>query len=77
MPEITGDMKVAEVITRWPETIDVFLGHGCPDMSSGLFRFMARIMSVRRAARVHRIELDSLLADLNAAAAQSQRASLL
>jgi hypothetical protein len=74
MPEIvTGDMKVAEVVGRWPETIDIFLGRSCPDMRRGLFAAMARLMSVRAAAFVHRIELKPLLADLNQAAAQSRQ----
>jgi hypothetical protein len=68
MPLITGDMKAAEVIRRWPTTIDVFLGRGCPDMRRGLFALMARIMSVSAAARMHRIELAPLLADLDKAA---------
>lgn len=65
MDPITGDMKVAEVIGRWPATAPVFLGRGCPDMRAGFFGVMARLMSVRNAARVHRIELQPLLDDLN------------
>jgi hypothetical protein len=75
MPEISGDMKVAEVIRRWPATIDIFLGRGCPDMRRGLFAMMARVMSVRAAARVHRIDLEPLLADLNATASRSRQAA--
>lgn len=66
MDPITPDMKVAEVIDRHPQTVDVFLAHGCPDMRGGLFRYMARLMSVRNAARIHRIPLDELMAHLNA-----------
>jgi hypothetical protein len=73
MEEITGDMKVAEVMRRCPDTVDVFLGRGCPDMRRGLFNFMARLMSVRNAARVHKIELGPLLADLNAVAQSAAR----
>lgn len=65
MEEITGNMKVADVLRRCPETVGVFLEHGCPDMRSGFFRLMAHLMSVRNAARVHRIALEPLLADLN------------
>ena len=65
MPPITGDMKVADVIARWPATVEVFLGRGCPDMRGGLFGMMARVMSVRSAARVHGIPLAPLLEDLN------------
>jgi hypothetical protein len=65
MEQITGDMKVAEVIQRCPATIEVFLGRGCPDMRRGFFSLMARLMSVRSAARMHKLELGSLLEDLN------------
>lgn len=65
MEDITGDMKVADVLRRCPETVHVFLRRGCPDMRRGLFSLMARLMSVRNAARIHKIDLGSLLADLN------------
>jgi len=65
MQDITGDMKVAEVLRRYPETAVVFLGRGCPDMRRGFFRFMSRLMSVRNAARMHKLDLRSLLAELN------------
>jgi hypothetical protein len=65
MEEITGDMKVVEVLRRCPDAVDVFLGRGCPDMRSGFFSLMARLMSVRNAARIHQLDLKALLADLN------------
>lgn len=68
MDEITGDMKVADVIRRCPQAVDVFLSRGCPDMRRGFFNFMAHVMSVRNAARIHKIELAPLLRDLNNAA---------
>jgi hypothetical protein len=46
----------------------VFLARGCPDMRRGFFGLMARLMSVRNAARIHRLELGPLLKDLNEAA---------
>jgi hypothetical protein len=65
--KITAEMKVAEVVEQHPETVEVFLGKGCPDMRKGVVKFMAKVMSVKAAARVHRISLDRLLEDLNAA----------
>lgn len=73
MERITGDAKVADVIRDRPSTIDVFLAYGCPDMRRGLFRMMSRVMSVRAAARVHRLPLEGLLRDLNAAAEAAAR----
>ena len=64
MPEITGDMKVADVIQRWPQTDDVFSRRGCQDVRRGL---TARIMTVRNAARLEGIDLASLLDELNRA----------
>lgn len=69
---VTPDMKVAEVVERHPGTVDVFRGHDCPDMRSGFFHLMARLMSVRAAAAVHRIELDRLVHDLNRAAGEEE-----
>ena len=65
--KITADMKVAEVVKRYPETVEAFLRHGCPDMRKGVVKFMAKIMSVKRAARIHKIPVEELLQDLNAA----------
>ncbi len=73
MEDITGDMKVADVLRRCPETVDVFLGRGCPDMRRGLFSVMARLMSVRNAARIHKIDLGPLLTDLNKVAQGAAR----
>jgi hypothetical protein len=68
MNQITGNMKVAEVIRSCPAAAEVFLSRGCPDMRRGFFNLMARVMSVRNAARIHKIELGPLLEDLNKAA---------
>ena len=73
MEDITGDMKVAELLRRCPATVEVFLGRGCPDMRRGFFNFMARLMSVRNAARIHKIDLEPLLADLNKVAQDATR----
>ena len=65
MQEITGDMKLAEVIRRWPETAEVFRSRGCRDADAGA---MAPIMTVRSAARMEGIDLPPLLEVLNRAA---------
>jgi hypothetical protein len=66
LERITGDMRVWEVIQRYPETFEVFRRHGCPDMRKGIFALSAHVMKVRWAARAHKIPLDELLRDLNA-----------
>lgn len=65
MNRIRPDSKVAEVIERYPETVEVFLDYDCPDMRTGFFRIMASIMSVRAAAWVHGIPLEELVKELN------------
>lgn len=40
MEDITGDMKVAEVIRRHPEVVEMFLARGCPDMRRAAPRTM-------------------------------------
>lgn len=64
---ITPNRKVAELLDRYPQTYQVFRKHGCPDMRDGFFSLMARIMSIRNAARIHRIPLDELIEDLEKA----------
>jgi hypothetical protein len=61
---ITPNQKVAELLDRHPQTYQVFRKYGCPDMRDGFFSLMARIMSIRNAARIHRIPLDDLMKDL-------------
>jgi hypothetical protein len=73
MGYISGGMKVAAVTRRYPATIELFLARGCPDMRRGFFSVMARLMSVRRAAQFHGLELEALLRDLNEAARHAAR----
>ncbi len=64
MKPIEPNQKVADVLKQYPQTFQIFREHGCPDMRNGFFSFMARIMSIRNAARIHRIPIDQLLDDL-------------
>lgn len=69
MNKIDPDLKVAHLIEQHPQTFKVFRKYGCPDMRDGFFSLMARIMSIRNAARIHRIPLENLLEDLEQTAA--------
>lgn len=71
---ITPTKKVAELLDRHPQTYRVFRKHGCPDMRGGFFSLMARIMSIRNAARIHRIPEDELLNDLEKAIEKEEAA---
>ncbi len=69
---VTPNQKVADLLDRHPKTYRVFRKHGCPDMRDGFFSLMARIMSIRNAARIHRIPEDQLLDDLEQAIANNE-----
>jgi hypothetical protein len=66
---ITSEMKVADVVRRWPETAEVFRARGCHDLPTSV---MARIMTVRSAARMEAIDLASLVEELNKVAARTR-----
>jgi len=72
MQTITGDMKMADVIRRWPHTAQVFRTRGCRDADAGP---LARLMTVRNVARMEGLDLALLLEDLNGAAASYYQAS--
>lgn len=67
MKQINPSQKVADVLKDHPHTVQVFLQHGCPDLRKGFFSLMARVMSVRNAARIHGISPEQLVADLETA----------
>ena len=60
--EITGWMKIEEVLLRYPETFPVFARHGfaCLDCSA------AEYDNVERGAIVHGIDPEQLVRELNA-----------
>jgi hybrid cluster-associated redox disulfide protein len=60
MAVITSDMKVGEIVRNWPETMQVFRSHGLNLQCGGTH-------SVTYAAGKHGFDLDTFLAELNAA----------
>jgi len=59
--KITKEMKISEVIKKYPETAFVFLEYGlgcvgCP---------MAAPETIEEAANLHQVDLDKFLEDLN------------
>jgi hypothetical protein len=69
---ITAEMRVSEVLRKWPATHAIFLNNGCPEMRRGFFSLMARIMKLRWAAGVHRIPLETFISELNECADASE-----
>ena len=63
MSEITKDMGLLEIVQSHPETIEVFqrYGLGCIGCAA------ARFENVEAGAKVHGIDIDKMVADLNAA----------
>lgn len=72
---INGDMKVWDVIHQYPETFEVFLKYGCPDMRKGIFALSAHIMKINWAAKIHHIDSDKLIKELNRVIQQSPKGS--
>ena len=60
MAAITSGMKVGEIVRNWPQTMQVFRNHGLNLQCGGTD-------SVAFAAGKHGLDLDTFLADLNAA----------
>lgn len=75
MKRLDVNQKVADLLEQHPQTYNVFFKYGCPDMRNGFFSFMARIMSIRNAARIHRIPLDRLTAELEESMRQHKETS--
>ncbi|HEX6797694.1 MAG TPA: P-loop NTPase [Ktedonobacterales bacterium] len=59
--EITADMVIHEVVSKYPQTVKVFQGHGLPCTAC---QVGAR-ETVAAGARTHRLDAGMLLADLN------------
>jgi len=67
MAAITSDMKVGEIVRNWPETMKVFLSHNLNLQCGG-------IHTVAFAAGKHEFDLETFLAELNAAVADAAEA---
>jgi hybrid cluster-associated redox disulfide protein len=60
MATITSEMKVGEIVRNWPQTMQVFRNHGLNLRCGGTH-------SIAFAAAKHGFDLETFLADLNAA----------
>ena len=68
-PKIDPDMRVGEILTRWPQTVDVFVGHGFASLASPEHREQVKQMPItlRMACERHNVDLDYMVAELSAA----------
>ncbi|MGC9332980.1 MAG: DUF1858 domain-containing protein [Anaerolineae bacterium] len=64
---ITKQMPIGEVVQKYPQTIEVFLRHGLMCFGCAIARFE----NVEQGAQAHGIDAEKLLADLNAAVAET------
>jgi len=64
MAAITSDMKVGEIVRNWPETMRIFRSHGLNLQCGGTH-------SVAFAAGKHGFDLETFVAELNAAVTEA------
>jgi hypothetical protein len=67
-PTITPDMRVAEVIEKWPSLLDVLIANGFKTLAIPSARAsFAKTITIEQAGRVHRVDMDKLITTLNSA----------
>lgn len=65
---IRKDMSIGEVVSKYPQTIPVFLSHGLGCFGCAI----ARYENIEQGALAHGIDVDALLRDLNAAVGEAE-----
>lgn len=60
---ITGEMRIGEVLQKYPQALNVFLSHGLMCVGCAVARFE----NIRQGAEAHGINVDALIHDLNEA----------
>ena len=64
---ISKEMAIAEVVQKYPQTVEVFLRHGLMCFGCAIARFE----NIEQGAMAHGIDVPTLVTDLNAAVPQS------
>jgi len=62
---ITQDMSIGEVVSKYPQTVQVFLSHGLMCVGCAAARFE----TLEQGIKAHGLDLEVMLKDLNAAVA--------
>ena len=72
-PSIDPDLRVGEILTRWPQTVDVFVGHGFASLANPEHREQVKQIPItlRMACQRHNVDLDYMVSELNEAIAPS------
>ena len=70
-PRIDPDMRVGEILTRWPQTVDVFVGHGFASLANPEHREQVKQIPItlRMACQRHNVDLDYMVSELDEAIA--------
>jgi len=70
-PTVDPDMRVGEILTRWPQTVDTFVGHGFSSLASPEHREQVKQIPItlRMACQRHNVDLDYMVSELNEAIA--------
>jgi hypothetical protein len=68
-PRVEPDMRVGEILTRWPETVEVFVGHGFSSLGSPEHREQVKQIPItlRMACQRHNVDLEYMVTELNEA----------
>jgi Domain of unknown function (DUF1858) len=72
-PKIDPDMRVGEILTTWPRTVDVFVGHGFASLANPEHREQVKQIPItlRMACQRHNVDLEYMVSELNEAIAPS------
>jgi hypothetical protein len=68
--DIHPDMRVGEILTRWPQTVEVFVGNGFASLGNPEHREQVKQIPItlRMACQRHNVDLEPMVAMLAAAA---------
>jgi hybrid cluster-associated redox disulfide protein len=69
--DIHPDMRVGEILTRWPQTVEVFVANGFASLGNPEHREQVKQIPItlRMACQRHNVDLEAMVARLGAAAA--------
>lgn len=75
-PRIDPDTRVGEILTRWPQTVDVFVGHGFASLANPEHREQVKQLPItlRMACQKHNVDLDYMVSELGEAVAPASAA---
>jgi len=61
MTAINKEMSIMEVVSKWPETAEVFMKHGMGCLGCAAARFE----NIEQGATAHGMDINALMEDLN------------